>query len=74
MESGYSVIKSGKHNGDNVPRANLPSSIASSEKILSRSNAQKLNNFYSGDDETIDARAASYISYVQERFRLETVV
>ncbi|EXB25250.1 hypothetical protein L484_010117 [Morus notabilis] len=89
MESGYKVIKSkqmykeGKHNGNNVvDRANPTASMASSgsfegvfaehptKQKMSRSNAQ----LYSGDDETIDARAASYIAYVQERFRLQTVV
>lgn len=84
MESGYIVNKSkqmykegkqGKHNGNNVvvDRANPTASMASSgsfEGVMSRSNAQ----LYSGDDETIDARAASYIAYVQERFRLQTVV
>ncbi|KAG6391872.1 hypothetical protein SASPL_149635 [Salvia splendens] len=34
----------------------------------------KLDNFYSGSsDEAVDAKAARYISAVQERFRLELI-
>ncbi|EYU45421.1 hypothetical protein ABFS82_06G005200 [Erythranthe guttata] len=44
-------------------------------KERNRDSYRKLENFYGGaaEDEAVDAKAARYISNVQERFRLERV-
>ena len=78
MDSGY-INKQMYKEGEITRRSNLKSSISprgysidnvfveypASQKVMT------INHF--NDDETIDARAASYISCVQERFRLERV-
>lgn len=57
----------------NTRRSNVPSSISSKGSSFEEyPTSQKIGYFT--DDETIDARAASYISYVQERFKLERVM
>lgn len=43
--------------------------------VMAERNRGRMENFYGGavDDEGVDAKAAKYISTVQERFRLERV-
>ncbi|PON77270.1 hypothetical protein PanWU01x14_028890 [Parasponia andersonii] len=78
MESSYMVVRNkgeSKYNG-HTKRSNVPSSISlrgsSFEDVfVEYAASQKVSNSngHYADDETIDARAASYISYVQERFK-----